>query len=103
MHSVTEKLRDQVRSVMERHVTEGEGVIWDVILDIAPSPNGPVPIVLLFTSIPSAILGQNHIRMTQLPFVLDEDAADTVVFKVLEDLRGDRSGSLMSKLQIPGS
>ena len=103
MQSITEKLRDQIRAVMERHNAEGEGIIWEVVMDVAPTPNGPMPVVLLFTSIPSAIIGQTHMRMTQLPFALDDDAVDPVVFRVIEDLRGDRSGSLMSKLQLPGS
>lgn len=73
----------------------GERVTWDVTLDLAPTPNGASPLVVVYLHIPSAVLGEVVGELILLqPTEVTGELVDALVGQALERMLRVRSGDV---------
>lgn len=70
----------------------GERVTWDVALDLAPTPTGPAPVVVVYLHMPSAVLGEVVGELVLLqPNEVTSQNVDSLVGQAVERMRAGRS------------
>jgi hypothetical protein len=83
----------QVQSVL-RGCALGERVSWDVALQLVPTPQGPRPMVMIYLTMPSAVLGELCGEVVLLePQHLSDANVERNVRGAVERVREARSAS----------
>ena len=88
---LTEGARVHVIAALTRWA-RGERVTWDVALDLAPTPTGPAPVVVVYLHMPSAVLGEVVGELVLLqPNEITGQNVDTLLGQAIERMRAARS------------
>ena len=84
----TEQVAGWVREAL-RHSAMGERISWDVALQLMPTPQGALPVVLIYATTPSPVLGDLLGELSMIePARCTQPQVDRVV--------GDAVGKLMA-------
>ena len=110
MDRLTDVVRPWIETAMTKHSLGAPGR-WETAFAVAPSPQGPVPMLVLYMEIPSyANIGQVTGQVSQMPAAgVTEEAMATVIGKSLDELYKRRNAELATtnghgeqgKLQLP--
>lgn len=96
------RLFDQILPWFEQAFTLhafGEQVTWDLNWVIAPTPQGLVPLLQLYSHIRGSQLGGNHVDLAQMQMVgFDEEKCDAEVRGAMDRMLKARSESLAQVL-----
>lgn len=78
-----------------RECASGERVMWDVMLQLVPTPEGPRPMLMIYMHIPAAVLGELCAEMVLIePRFVTADNIGRNVRATMERLRKARTASM---------
>lgn len=84
-----------MESALRLYSALDEKITWDAGVQIAPSPNGPAPVVVLYLTVPSPILGEIIGELVMIdPQRLSEELVRLNVSGALDRMRKARAEKL---------
>lgn len=93
MSTISQRMIAAIEDAMERGITQGEDIEYDVSMVAMPGPqNQPQPFLGLSFTIPAVALGQGHSVMFLLPpSIPPQDEVDEILRRVIAGLVETRS------------